>query len=81
MYADSDVVRFVTDNFVPVRAHVKEDAGEFQRLGEMFDVESTPTALVIDGTSQERHRVEGFVPKVEFTSQLEQGLARATEGR
>jgi TolA-binding protein len=81
VYPDPEVARFVTDRFVPVRVHVKDNAEEFKRLGAMFDAQWTPTILVVDGTSKERHRVEGFLPKADFASQLELGLAKAAFGR
>lgn len=81
MYPDPEIVRLVTDRFVPVRVHAKENAEEFQRLGGRFNAEWTPTTIVIDGTPKERHRVEGFLPKEDFASQLELGLAKAAFGR
>ena len=42
----------------------------------MFDAEWTPTILVLDENLKERHRVEGFLPKDDFASQLELGLAK-----
>ena len=77
MYSQSDVAQLVSNHFVPVRIHVKDDAAEFQRLGAMFDAEWTPTTLILDTGSKERHRVEGFLPKDDFASQLELGLAKA----
>ena len=38
----------------------------------------TPTVLVLDSTGAERYRIEGYLPKPEFTAQLEMGLARNT---
>jgi TolA-binding protein len=81
VYPDPEIVRLVTGRFVPVRMHVKENAEEFKRLGGMFDAQWTPTTLIVDGTPKERHRVEGFLPKNDFASQLELGLAKAAFGR
>jgi len=71
----------VNARFVPVRIHVKDHAAEFQRLGGIFDARWTPTTLVVDPSSSERHRIEGFLPKDDFASQLELGLAKAAFGR
>ena len=76
MYVDDRVARFVSDNFLPVRVHVKDDADEFQRLGGRFGAEWTPTILIVDPQGEERHRVEGFLPSEELLGQLEFGLAR-----
>ena len=81
MYPDPDIARLVNEAFVPVRVHVKDDKQEFQRLGERFDAQWTPTTLVIDPPGVERHRVEGFLPKADFRSQLELGLAKGAFGR
>jgi TolA-binding protein len=81
VYPDPRIAALVTERFVPVRVHVKEDAGEFKRLGAMFDAQWTPTTLVIDPPSTERHRIEGFLPKEDFIAQLELGLAKAAFGR
>ena len=62
---------------MPVRVHVKENAGEFKRLGERFGAQWTPTVLVIDGKAQERHRIEGFLPAGDFLAQLALGAAHA----
>ena len=77
MYPDSRVVSFVDGNFVPVRAHVKANAADFQRLGAKYDAQWTPTTLIIDGEGQERHRIEGFLPADDFLGQLSLGAAKA----
>jgi tetratricopeptide (TPR) repeat protein len=81
VYPDPEIARLVTGRFVPVRVHVKNDAAEFQRLGQMFDAHWTPTTLIIDSGSTERHRIEGFLPKEDFASQLELGLGKTAFGR
>ena len=81
MYSDPDVVRLVSDRFLPVRVHVKENPEDYKRLGGMFDAQWTPTTLVVDGTPKERHRLEGFLPKNDFASQLELGLGKTAFGR
>jgi len=61
--------------------HVKENAGEFKRLGERFTAQWTPTTLLVDESGQERHRIEGFLPTDDFLSQLALGLAKAAFAR
>ena len=75
MYTDPRVVRQVNESFVPVRAHVKENAEAFKQLGERFGAQWTPTILTIDASGQERHRIEGFLPADDFLPQLQLGLA------
>jgi TolA-binding protein len=81
VYSDPRVIDFVTRHFVPVRVHVKENAGEFKRLGERFTAQWTPTTLLVDESGQERHRIEGFLPTDDFLSQLALGLAKAAFAR
>lgn len=76
MYPDERLARFVSDGFLPVRVHVKDDADEYRRLGSRFGAEWTPTILVVDPEGEERHRVEGFLPVDELLGQLQLGLAR-----
>jgi TolA-binding protein len=78
VYSDLRVIRFVDEQFVPVRVHVKENREEFQRLGEKYDAQWTPTVLILDGGGQERHRIEGFLPIDDFLGQLALGAAKAS---
>jgi hypothetical protein len=69
------VARYIEENFLPVRVHVKDQAGEFRRLSQRFGARWTPTLLEIDPQGNERHRVEGFLPAEELLAQLMLGLA------
>lgn len=73
---DDRVVRWVSENVLPVRVHVKDDAEEYRRLAARFGANWTPTILVLDPDGEERHRVEGFLPTEELLGQLELGLGR-----
>ena len=64
--------RFITANFIPVEAHIKEHPAWFHR----FDVSWTPTVLIMDSGGVERYRIEGYLPKTEFLAELHLGLAR-----
>ena len=81
MYADPRVAGFVSDNFLPVRVHVKDQADDFKRLGERFNAQWTPTVLLVDSNGEERHRIEGFLPVDDFLPQLEAGAAHAAFAR
>lgn len=74
MYPDERVARFITDNFIPARVHVKDDAADFQRFGERYNAQWTPTLLELDPDGNERHRVEGFLPADDLLAQLALGL-------
>lgn len=76
MWPDRRVVELVSDAFVPVRVHVRDQAEEFQRLGQEYGAEWTPTILMLDPAGKERHRMEGFLPVQDFLSHLEFGLGR-----
>lgn len=77
MYPDPRVAEFVNERFVPVRVHVKHQHEDFQRLGERYTAQWTPTVLVIDGDGEVRHRIEGFLPADDFLAQLMLGEAHA----
>jgi hypothetical protein len=71
------VAQFITETFIPARAHVKEQPAVFDR----FDAQWTPTILVLDRDGTERHRIEGFLPKDDFLAQVKIGLAHAARSR
>ena len=81
MYPDSGVARFISERFIPVRVHVRNQADEFKRLGARFNAQWTPTILVVDPTGEERHRVEGFLPADDLLAQLTLGLAHSAFAR
>ena len=76
MYPDERVARFVTENFIPARIHVRDQADDYRRFGERYGVQWTPTILVLDHDGIERHRIEGFLPTDDFRAQLLLGLAQ-----
>src|SRR4029078_12050183 len=41
----------------------------------------TPTTFIVDPDGKARHRIEGFLPKGDFLSQLELGLAPSESSR
>ena len=73
MYPNPEVAGFITANFIPVRQHVKTHPEAMER----FDVQWTPTILVLDPNGKERHRVEGFLEAGPLLAQLRLGLAQA----
>ncbi len=77
MYPDERVARLVTQGFVPVRVHVREQAKAFHELGERYGAQWTPTILVLDDDGAEQHRIEGFLDAPDFLAQLELGLGKA----
>lgn len=76
MWPDQRIVRFVTDNFMPARVHVRDDSALFQKYGEKYHAQWTPTILFLDAQGAERHRIEGFLPADEFLGQLMLGRAQ-----
>jgi hypothetical protein len=71
------VARFINENFVPVKIHIKEQPATFERFGAQW----TPTLLVLDSGGTERYRFEGYLPPAEFLAQLETGLAKIAFAR
>ena len=76
MYPDERVARLITENFIPARLHVKDQAADFQRFGERYNAQWTPTVLFLDSEGVERHRIEGFLPNDDFLGQLMLGLGQ-----
>jgi uncharacterized protein HemY len=74
VYPDERVARFVAENFIPARIHVRDQAADFQRFGERYGAQWTPTILELDPSGEERHRIEGFLPTEDFLPQLALGL-------
>jgi hypothetical protein len=74
VYPDERVEKLINDNFIPARVHVKENAADFQRFGERFNAQWTPTILLIDPGGEVVHRIEGFLPADDFLAQLTLGL-------
>jgi thioredoxin-related protein len=71
------VAKFINENFVPVKIHIKEQPETFKKYGAQW----TPTLLVLDPDGTERYRFEGYLPPEEFLSQLELGLAKSAFAR
>jgi len=77
VYPDARVARFITENFIPARVHVREQAADFQRFGDRYGAHWTPTILELDPDGTEQHRVEGFLEAEDLLAQLELGLGHA----
>ena len=76
MYPDSRVARFITENFIPARVHVRDQAADFQRFGDRYGAHWTPTILELDSDGTEQHRVEGFLEAEDLLAQLKLGLGK-----
>ena len=76
MWPDERVARFVAENFIAARVHVKDDAADFKKYGERYAAQWTPTILELDTQGVERHRIEGFLPADDFLAQLMLGRAK-----
>ena len=61
----------ITLNMIPVRLHVQKHPEAMSR----FNVQWTPTVLILDSDGNERHRIEGYLPADEFLVQLNIGMA------
>jgi len=81
VYSDPRVAGFVSDHFIPVRIHVRDQAADYKRVGARYGVQWTPTVLVVDSSGEGRHRIEGFLPADDFLAQLALGRAHAAFGQ
>lgn len=73
MYTDERVGRFINDNFIPGKFHIRDQQPAFERFGALW----TPTLIVLDSDGKEQHRFEGFLPAEDFLAELHLGLGRA----
>jgi len=71
------VERFINDNFIPVKIHIKEQPKTFERFGAQW----TPTIQILDPDGTKRHQFEGFLPSDDFLAQLKIGLAHSAFAR
>jgi TolA-binding protein len=55
-----------------VGVHITQNPAGFARFGSVW----TPTAIILDENGKERFRIEGYLPKDDFSAQLLMGLAR-----
>jgi len=69
---DPDVVRFVEKYFQSVKLNLKRDA----QLAEMYEVDKTPTLVIVDEHNQVQHRIAGKLPPHELLGQLSLGLGK-----
>ena len=78
MYPEPRVDRLISENFIPVRIHIRENPGAMER----FNVQWTPTIVLLGADGREHHRIEGFLDVDEFLAQLTLGfghIARAEQ--
>ena len=69
---DQKTAQFIEENFLPVKAHIKEHPVWFYR----FEAVWTPTVLLLDSEGKERVRLEGYLPNQDFIAALMSGLGR-----
>jgi tetratricopeptide (TPR) repeat protein len=67
----------IKQHFEPVSVNVIKQSDLYQKMAGRFDVNWTPTVLVLDADGKERHRLAGYLPPPSFASQLLLGLGQA----
>jgi TolA-binding protein len=72
-YPESEVRKFLSGHFVPVRLKVEPETEAVRR----YNPNWTPTLLVLNSEGVESHRVVGYLPPEEFRAELALGLAKA----
>jgi hypothetical protein len=70
-YPDNKVVRFIEENFIPLRV-----AHDSKPYSEKFNVKWTPTLIVLSPEDQEHHRTVGFLGPEELIPSLLLGLGK-----
>ena len=77
MYPDPRVEALIRDNLVPIRIDVRKKP----ELMERFNVQWTPTILLLGPDGREHHRIEGFLETDDFLAQLLLGLGHVARAR
>ena len=55
---------------------MRQQAADFQKFGERYGAQWTPTILELDPEGAEQHRVEGFLERDDLLAQLTLGLGK-----
>ncbi len=77
MYPEPRVDQLIRENFIAVRLHIRENPGAMER----FNVQWTPTILLLGPDGKEHHRIEGFLEVDDFLAQLILGLGKIAFAR
>jgi TolA-binding protein len=77
VYPEPRVDQLVRENFLPVRIQVRENPQPMER----FNVQWTPTIVLLGPDGKEHHRIEGFLDTEDFLAQLTLGLAKTAFAR
>ena len=70
MYPEPRVDQLIRESFIPVRIQVRGNPGAMER----WNVQWTPTILLLGPDGKEHHRIEGFLEATDFLAQLTLGL-------
>jgi hypothetical protein len=71
-YPDERVRTFIAQHFIPAKVMVREQPDAAAK----WDVNWTPNVVIGDESGKVSHRVEGYLPAVDFVAQLALGLAQ-----
>jgi len=77
VYPDPRVEALIRDSFIPIRIDVRGQP----ELMERFNVQWTPTILILGPDGREHHRIEGFLAADDFLAQLALGLGHVARAR
>jgi Tetratricopeptide repeat len=77
VYPDPRVDQLVRENFIPVRIQVRTNPQAMER----FNVQWTPTIVLLGPDGKEHHRIEGFLDVEDFLAQLTLGLGKIAFAR
>ncbi|HMK35778.1 MAG TPA: tetratricopeptide repeat protein [Desulfomonilaceae bacterium] len=69
-YPNKDVIQLIQDSVIPVR--IQHD----RELGRRFNIEWTPTLVLLDARGNEVYRTVGFLPPEHLMSSLTLGLGK-----
>lgn len=71
-YSKEDVINFLNDEVIPIQVLFNN-----QTLAEKYNLQWTPTIIVIDYQGKEYHRTIGFISAEEFIASILLGIGKA----
>jgi hypothetical protein len=66
------VSEYIAQNFIPVKLNIKDSRAAWHR----FEVQWSPTIMILDSDGKEHFRYEGFLPPANFLAELDFGRGR-----
>lgn len=71
-YSNENVINFLNNEIIPIQVLF-----DFQPLATQYNLQWTPTIIILDGEGKEHQRTVGFFPPEEFIPSIILGIGKA----